>query len=424
VNLIVQSAGLGSPPVAPAAVPPGSGPAAPTSFDGAVLALPFYQPRHADLARRIQDWCDTHSALWEKSDQDSPEWTGQHILRALGEDGWLGFLDPDGSPDAAPEGDFRSLCLMREALAYAEDLADYAFSIQALSATPILRHGSEAQRRRYLPRLAAGTLVGSFAISEEEAGSDVAAVGLRAERVADGYLLNGHKAWVANGSIADLHCVIARTGEGPGALGLTAFLVPATASGLRVRETVSLIAPRAFAHLAFEDCHVPADSVLGRPGGGFVIAMDLLDRFRVTVGAAALGFARRAADAALARAKSRPMYGGRLFDLQTVKATFADIEVKLNAAALLVARAAWEIDRGNRRFPKYSSIAKLYATEAAQEVVDASVQIFGAAGLVKDSVTERLYRQIRSLRIYEGASEVQKMIIAGSLDARRADRGA
>ena len=394
-----------------------------SSVNAEILALPFYEPRHTALAQRISEWCDAHAALWEESDPGRPEQTGRRILQALAKDGWLAFLHPDADQQALPAGDFRSICLMREVLAYAEDLADYAFSIQTLSAAPLVRYGSLAQQRRYLPRLADGTLVGSFAVSEYDAGSDVAAIRLRAERVTDGYVLNGHKAWVANGSIADLHCVIARTGEGPGALGLTAFLVPASARGLCVQEKVAAIAPRAFASLAFNDCYVPGDSVLGKPGCGFVIAMDVLDRFRMTVGAAAVGFARRAADAALWRAKSRPMGDGRLFDLQMVKATFADIEVKLNAAALLVARAAWEIDRGDRSFPKHSSIAKLYATEVAQEIVDAAVQIFGAAGLVKDSVTERLYRQIRSLRIYEGASEIQKMIIAGSLSGSDDLRG-
>ncbi|HEY7482826.1 MAG TPA: acyl-CoA dehydrogenase family protein [Streptosporangiaceae bacterium] len=378
--------------------------------DEGIVALPFYEPRHAELARRISEWCASNELLWAAP--ADPEQTGLRIVQALGKDGWLGFLNPGG------ELDLRSICVLREALAYADDLADYAFSIQALSATPLLRYGTEAQRRRYLPDMADGGLVGCFAISEQDAGSDVAAIKLRAERVADGYVLNGHKAWVANGSIAGLHCVVARTGEGPGALGLTAFLVPATTPGVRVREKIAAIAPRSFAHLAFDDCHLPDDSVLGRPGGGFVIAMDVLDRFRMTVGAAAIGFARRAADAALARARSRPMDDGRLFDLPTVKATFSDIEVKLNAAALLVARAAWEADHGRRRFAKHSSIAKLYATEAAQEIVDASVQIFGAAGLVRGSITERLYRQIRSLRIYEGTSEIQKTIIAASLDRR------
>lgn len=402
-------------------VPRGATSVAGASFDEEILALPFFEPRHVVLAQRIDEWCQDRTGLWEGRGEGTQDQAGLDILRALGDDGWLAFLYPDADPGIVTEGDFRSLCLIREALAYADDLADYAFSIQALSAMPISRHGSEAQKQRYLPQLAKGVLVGSFALSEEGAGSDVAAIGLRADPVAGGYVLNGAKSWVANGSIADLYCVTARTGDGPGALGLTTFLVPATAPGIRVHG-VPMIAPRAFANLSFEDCHVPQDSVLGKRGGGFVIAIDLLDRFRMTVGAAALGFARRAADAGLARARSRRMQNGRLFDLQMVKATFADVEVKLNAAALLVARAAWEADRGNRHFPKHSSIAKLYATEVAQEIVDASVQVFGAAGLVKDSVPERLYRQIRSLRIYEGASEVQKMIIAGALDLRRSDR--
>jgi acyl-CoA dehydrogenase len=385
-------------------------------FDEGILGLPFFERRHRALAQRIGEWCQANAALCEEPHQDGPEGKGLAILRALAEAGWLAFLAPDADQEAAAYGDLRSLCLMREALAYADDLADYAFSIQALSATPILRFGTDAQQRRYLPGLASGSLVGAFAVSEEHAGSDIAALELRAERTVAGYLLNGHKAWIANGSIADVICVVARTGEGPGALGLTAFLVPATTPGVGVRERISTMAPRAFAHLRFEDCLVPEESVLGKPGGGFVVAMDVLERFRMTVGAAALGFARRAADAALARARSRPIYDGRLFDLPTVKATFADIEVKLNAAALLVARAAWEGDGGSRRLSKHSSMAKLYATEVAQEIVDASLQISGAAGLVSDSVTERLYRVIRSLRIYEGASEVQKAIIAGTLD--------
>lgn len=393
--------------------------AAPSCFDEAVLALPFYEPRHVAYARRIAQWCDSRADLWERTRGEAAEAAGRQILAALAEDGWLAFLDPATD---APDGDLRSLCLAREALAYADDLADYAFSIQALAATPILMHGSQAQQQRYLPAMARGTLIGSFAVSEERSGSNIAAVGLAARRSGDEYVLTGEKWWIANGSIADLHCVIARTGEGPGPLGLTAFLVPATTPGVSVRQRVPVIAPRAFAHLAFDECRVPADAVLGRPGAGFAVAVGLLERFRMTVGAAALGFARRAADAALARAKTRPMFDGHLFDLQLVKATLAGMEVKLNAAALLVARAAWEGDLGHRRFPKHSSIAKLYATEAAQEIVDSAVQLFGAAGLVDGSVTERLYRQVRSLRVYEGASDVQKMIIAGALDARRADR--
>jgi acyl-CoA dehydrogenase len=393
----------------------------PTSFDQDILRLPLYEPRHLAVAGRIGAWRQANAGLWETGLDAGPEDVGRRLVRALGADGWFAHLDPGGAAEPVHDGDCRSVCLIREALAYADDLADFAFSVQVLAAMPVLRFGSDAQRQRYLPGIAAGRLVASFAISEDDAGTDVARLGMRAERAGGEYVLNGTKLWIANGSIADLHCVVARTGEGPGALGLTAFLVPATAPGIFVRP-IPMIAPRAFARLAFEDCRVLADAVLGQPGGGFVIAMDMLDRFRVTVGGAALGFGRRAADAALARARDRQIYGGRLLDLQLVRAALADAEVKLSAAALLVARAAWEIDHDARRLAVYSSMAKLYATETAQEVVDCAVQVFGAAGLVADSLPERLYRQIRSLRIYEGASDVQKMIIADSLGQRR--RGA
>lgn len=390
-----------------------------TSFDPEVLALPFYEDSHRRLAESAGAWCDSNRVLWEEIRALDPDAAGRRLVRALGAAGWLAELDPSG----APVDDFRAVCLRREALAYAEDLADFAFSIQALAATPLLRFGSEAQRRRYLPGLAAGTLIGAFAVSEKEAGSDVASVGLAAVRDAEdgSYVLDGRKAWIANGTIADVFVVIARTGQGPGPLGLSAFLVPATTPGLRV-ERVDAIAPRSFAHLSFEGCRLPADALLGRPGKGFVVAVDLLERFRTTVGAAALGFARRAFDTALAHVLGREAYGATLFDLQLVKASLADMEVQLNAAALLVARAAWETDRGSRRFARHSNIAKVHATEAAQGVVDSAVQLLGAAGIVQGSVTERLYRQIRSLRIYEGTSEVLRMAIAGSLDMRRAAR--
>ncbi|MDH6110343.1 acyl-CoA dehydrogenase [Kitasatospora sp. MAP12-15] len=392
----------------------------PTAFDREILALPFYEDHHRTRAQALGQWCEEQAELWEQSRRESPEKAGRRILQALGEAGWLAFLDPAAASGSPGDGDYRSICLAREALAYAEDLADFAFSIQALAATPILRYGSEQQQRRYLPGMAAGTLAGAFAVSEEQAGSDVAALALAAVRDGDDYVLNGEKAWIANATVADVFCVIARTGEGPGPLGLTAFLVPAGTPGLRVGEPVEMIAPRSFAHLSFTDCRVPAESVLGRPGRGFVVAMDLLERFRMTVGAAATGFARRAADAAQGRARQRRIYGGTLFDLPTVKAELAAIEVDLNASAMLVARAAWELDRGSRGYAKHSGIAKLHATEAAQRIVDRCVQVFGAAGLVRDSLPERLYRQIRSLRVYEGASEVQQQTIAGALDARRA----
>jgi acyl-CoA dehydrogenase len=390
----------------------------PACLDPAVLALPFFEPRHRDLAARVSGWCVDNRDLWRHPDGHRPPERGRQLLRALGDAGLLGLHDP--ATDAS-DGDLRSLCLAREALAYADDLADYAFSIQVLAATPLLRHGSAEQRQRHLPGLATGAVAAAFAISEPEAGSDVASVATTARREGDGsFVLNGTKAWIANATIAGLFLVLARTGEGPGALGLSMLLVPADAPGVRV-EPVDLIAPRAFGHVHLHDVRVPPGSLIGRPGRGFPIAIDVLDRFRMTVGAAALGFARRAAAATLAHCRRRRIYGGPLVELPTVRAALADIDVKLNAAALLVARAAWEADHGTARWAKHSSIAKLYSTEAAGEVVDACVQLFGAAGLVAGSLPERLYRQIRSLRIYEGASDIQRAVIAGSLDARRAE---
>ena len=381
------------------------------TFDPELLALPFYDQHHRDLAEALAKFCGSHDELWAAARKQPPEQYGARVLRTLGSAGFLAFLD-----SSEPAG-LRALCLTREALAYTEDLADFAFSIQALAAWPIQRYGTEAQRRQYLPGMARGEVAGAFALSEEQAGSDVAALALRADLQEDGtYVLNGHKTWIAGGTNADVFCVVARTGDGPGALGLTALLVPAGTPGLSTRP-LDMVAERDMAHLTFDGCRVPAGALLGRRGGGFVVAMELLERFRLTVGAAALGFARRAADAALDRARTRPAYGKTLFDLPTTKTAFAHMEVRRNAAALLVARAAWEADRG-APLARHSSIAKLYATEAAQEIVDAAVQVFGAAGLVHDSLTERLYRQIRSLRIYEGASEVQCLAIADSLGRR------
>ncbi|WP_250285204.1 acyl-CoA dehydrogenase family protein [Frankia sp. CiP1_Cm_nod2] len=374
-----------------------------STLDPRLLALPFYERPHRELAEALGRFCDTHAGLAAAARTGAPEKYAARVLRALGD---AGLLTPV---------DLRALCLTREALAYTEDLLDFAFSIQELAAWPIRRHGTDEQKRRWLPGMARGELAGAFALSEEQAGSDVAALALRAVPDGDGagYVLDGHKTWIAGAAGADVFCVVARTGDGPAALGLTALLVPAGTPGLRI-EPIDMLAERDIARLEFDGCRVAADAVLGGRGGGFVVAMELLERFRLTVGAAALGFARRAADAALARARGRAAYGGRLFDLPTVKAGLADVEVRLNAAALLVARAAWEADRGTPP-ARHASIAKLYATEAAQQVVDAAVQVFGAAGLVRDSLPERLYRQIRSLRIYEGASEVQRLAIADAL---------
>lgn len=387
-------------------------------LDPTMLRLPFYERRHTAFAERITNWTVAHASMWQRPLRCPSAEQGRTVLREMGDAGLLSFLDPR---EQSLNGDLRSLSLAREALAYADDLADYVFSIQALSATPILRYGSPEQRERFLPGLATGALQGAFAVSELQAGSDLAAVATVAIRDSHGgYVLNGVKAWIANAGTADVYVVLARTGEGAAALGLSMFLVPATTPGLWV-ESAELIAPRAFGSVHLEQVRLGEEALLGRVGGGFAIALEVLDQFRMTVGAAALGFARRAAHSAIRHTRSRMVYGGRLADLGTVRAVLADMDVGLNAAGLLVARAAWEADQGGR-YQRHSAIAKLYATESAQSIVDDCVQMFGAAGLVADSITERLYRQVRSLRIYEGASEVQREIIAGSLDVRRAQQ--
>ncbi|WP_018656879.1 acyl-CoA dehydrogenase family protein [Actinomadura flavalba] len=384
-----------------------------SAFAG-TLDLPFYDDRHRDLAAAATAWCAERADLWEETRAAPPDKAAARLLRALGDGGWLRSADPDDGT-----ADLRSVCVLREVMAHADDLADHTYAVQFLASLPIRRYGTAAQRERYLPAMARGDLAGAFAVSEDGAGSDVAAVALRAERTDDGgYVLDGHKTWIAQGTVADVVCVIARTGEGPGALGLTAFLVPADTPGLRA-EPIDFIAPRSFARLEFTGCRVPADAVLGRPGGGFVVAMDVLEQVRMTVGAAAAGLARRALEAALEHARAREIYGGRLFDVPAVRTSLADLDVRLSAAALLVGRAAWEADRGGRGVGARSAAAKLYATEAAQEIVDGAVQVFGAAGLVPGAVTERLYRQVRSLRIYEGTSEVLRSTIADTLPRPR-----
>ncbi|MFY1675654.1 MULTISPECIES: acyl-CoA dehydrogenase family protein [unclassified Streptomyces] len=393
-----------------------------TMFDPDLLSLPLYDDEHRRFAHRFGTWCEEYRHLWETTRRTPPHDAGRRLVELLGTDGWLAGLDPDaGAPDVPT--DLRALCLGREALAYTEDLADFAYSIQSLSATPLIRFGDAEQRRRYLPAMAKGLLIGAFAVSERGAGSEMAAVALSARPDGGDYVLDGAKAWIAHATVADLFVVVARTGEGPGPLGLTAFLVPADTPGLRV-EPLEAIAPRSFGHLVLESCRLPRASVLGGPGRGYVVAMDLLARFRMTVAAAALGFARRAADTALAHTRNRRAYGGTLFDLQLVKASLADMAVRIDASALLTARAAWECDRGNRGYPRYSDIAKVHATEAAQETVDAAVQLFGAAGVVRDNLPERLYRQIRSLRVYEGSTDVLRLAVADSLDFRRAELAA
>ena len=383
-------------------------------FDRSILRLPLFEDRHRDLAHRIESWLADAEPRIAGIRSLPPAQAGRRLTAILADDGWLKAV---GLPDH--DLDFRALVLIREGMAYLDDLCDFAMSIQVLSAAAIKLHGTRDQRDAWLPDLASGALIGSFALSEPEVGSDLAHIGLEARPEGDRFVLRGTKTWISNADIADVHIVLARTGEGPGPLGLTVFAVPTDSPGLSVSQTINLTAPRSIGTLRFDDCTVPRTAVLGKPGIGFQIATGVLERFRLTVGAAAIGFARRARGAALGWSRTRRLTEGTVWDKQVIRSRFADGEVALTAASLLVAQAAWAVDTGHPDIGKQSSIAKLFATEQAQGIVDDAVQILGAAGLVLESVTERLYRQIRSLRIYEGTSEIQRLIIADTLRAIR-----
>ena len=376
------------------------------------LDWPFFEPRHAALARELDAWAGEHLSMAHGHDVDA---ACRALVAALGEAGWLrhavGGRDYGGALDAI---DTRSICLIRETLARHAGLADFAFAMQGLGSGAIALFGSEEQKARYLPRVAAGSAIAAFALSEPEAGSDVAAMACVARPDGDDYVLDGEKTWISNGGIADFYVVFARTGEAEGARGISAFIVDADTPGLSIAERIDVIAPHPLARLRFASCRVPAGRRIGAGGQGFKVAMATLDVFRTSVAAAALGFARRAFDEALARARSRRMFGKTLADFQLTQAKLADMATKIDAAALLTYRAAWERDRG-QRVTKAAAMAKLTATENAQAVIDAAVQLFGGLGVVSGQPVEMLYRDIRALRIYEGASEVQQLIIAREL---------
>ncbi|MEA2554236.1 MAG: acyl-CoA dehydrogenase [Fimbriimonadaceae bacterium] len=372
--------------------------------DRTFLEWPFFEDRHRELAEAIEAWCGKKLRPHRSTDIDSECCT---LVRELASAGILRYAAPE-----AEKLDVRSLCIIRETLARYSGLADFSFAMQGLGSGPISLFGSDELKREFLPAVRAGKMIAAFALSEPEAGSDVAALAMTAELDGDEYVLNGRKTWVSNGGIADFYVVFARTGEGEGAKGLSAFVVDAATEGLRVAERIQVMAPHPLAKLAFKDCRVPASRMLGEPGQGFKVAMSTLDVFRPTVGAAALGFGRRALDEALKRTTSRTLFGAPLSDMQMTQARLAEMATDIDASALLVYRAAWAKDHGAPRITREASMAKLYATEAAQKVIDSAVQLFGGQGVVVGSPVEELYREIRALRIYEGASEVQLQIIA------------
>jgi acyl-CoA dehydrogenase len=373
--------------------------------DTSFLTWPFFDDRHRELAKSVERWSAANLPV-AHTDVDA---SCRDLVARLGRDGFLAHTAPD--PDAPAPLDVRTLCLMRETLARHHGLADFAFAMQGLGAGPISLFGS-AEQRRWLMHTRRGAAIAAFALTEQKSGSDVAHIAMTATRDGSAYVLEGEKTWISNGGIADLYVVFARTGEGPGAKGLSAFLVPGDVSGLSVAERIDTVAPHPLARLTFDRVRVPASALIGTAGGGFKVAMATLDIFRATVGAAALGFARRALDEAVARASGRELFGGPLADLQMVQGYIADMAVDIDAAALLVYRAAWARDNGAARVTREAAMAKLYATERAQAVIDKAVQIHGGDGVRRGHIVERLYREIRALRIYEGASEVQKVVIA------------
>jgi acyl-CoA dehydrogenase len=384
------------------------------------LAWPFFDDGHRRLAAELGAWSASGLPDGEHADVDA---ACRDFVRRLGAAGWLRYCVAAADGGALPALDSRALCIARETLAYAGGLADFAFAMQGLGSGPITLAGDAAQRARWLPKVAAGEAIAAFALSEPLAGSDVGAMTTGARRDGDAFVLDGTKTWISNGGIADFYCVFARDPATTGTRGISAFVVPADAPGLRVAERIDVIAPHPLARLEFEGCRVPATALLGAPGEGFKLAMRTLDVFRASVAAAALGFARRAFDEAVGNAKERPMFGARQADLQLTQATLGEMATAIDAAALLTYRAAWRRDVQKLRATREAAMAKMTATESAQRVIDAAVQLFGGRGVARGETVERLYREIRALRIYEGATEVQKLIIGRDVLESR-ERGA
>jgi alkylation response protein AidB-like acyl-CoA dehydrogenase len=385
------------------------------------LRLPFFDAKHRAFADEIDQWAgDTavdigHGGGDGAGGHGDIDATCVRWVRALGAAGWLQYCVPAAYGGVHDTLQSRDLVIARETLAWHSGLADFAFAMQGLGSGPITLAGSDALKTRYLPRVAAGAAIAAFALSEIEAGSDVAALSTSARLVNDHYVLDGEKTWISNGGIADFYVVFARTGEAPGARGISAFVVDAETPGFEIAQRIDVTAPHPLARLRFRDCRIPLSHLVGTPGEGFKIAMRTLDIFRASVAAAALGFARRALDEALGRAKTRKMFGQTLGDFQLTQAALADMALEIDAAALLTYRAAWLRDVEGVATTKETAMAKMAATEGAQRVIDRAVQMFGGIGVSVGSVVERLYREIRPLRIYEGATEVQKLIIGREL---------
>lgn len=373
-------------------------------MDKSFLTWPFFEDHHRALAVELDDWATRELSGLEHSDTDA---TCRKLVQMLGD---AGFAQHSGAEEGAL--DVRRLCLIRETLARHDGLADFAFAMQGLGTGAISLFGSPAQKLQWLPETRSGRAIAAFALTEPESGSDVAANKMSARLDGDHYVLNGQKTWISNGGIADVYTVFASTDVHAGARGMSAFIVPADTPGFEITERLDTIAPHPLATLTFNDARIPASAMIGVVGQGFKIAMSVLDVFRSTVAAAALGFARRALDESLARVTSRRIQGAPLFDLQMVQGHIADMALDVDAAALLVYRAAWTKDSGAARVTREAAMAKLFATDHAQRIIDTAVQLHGGAGVKSGETVEKLYREIRALRIYEGASDVQRVIIA------------
>lgn len=379
--------------------------------DQSFLDWPFFEDHHRALARDLDKWAAASlpAIVDRPGAHDDVDATCRALVKALGRGGWLRYAVP--APFGALDRlDVRALSLIRETLARHSGLADFAFAMQGLGSGAISTFGSDALKRRYLPAVASGEKIAAFALSEENAGSDVAAMSTSLKSNGVHYRANGEKTWISNGGIADFYSLFARTGEGT--KGVSAIVVDADTAGFSIAERIEVVAPHPLARLRFSDCAIPAENLIGGEGDGMKIALGTLDIFRTTVGAAALGFARRALDEATKRATTRAMFGARLADQPIAQGMLAEMALDIDAAALLVYRSAWTKDVKKRRVTREAAMAKLYATDRAQDVIDKAVQLHGGLGVKKGSKVEELYREIRALRIYEGASEVQKIVIA------------
>ena len=379
--------------------------------DRSFLNSPFFEDEHRVLALELEKWAKTELTDYAITPANV-DLACQELVLKLADGGWLDYCVANKYGGKNPSLDVRSLCLIRETLARFSGLADFAFAMQGLGSGTISLFGSAELKQKYLPDVRSGNKIAAFALTEPDAGSDAAALTTTAEQVDTSFVLNGEKTLISNGGIADYYTVFAKTGEAPGTRGISAFVVDADTAGLEINERIEVIAPHPLARIRFNQCRIPKTQQIGVGGEGFKMAMATLDIFRSTVGAAALGFARHAMHEALNRTKSRQMFGAPMSKLQLIQAKLGEMSLDIDASSLLIYRAAWTKDKGAERITKEAAMAKLFATEAAQRVIDEAVQIFGGSGVVSGFPVEQLYREIRALRIYEGASEVQKLIIA------------